>query len=55
VAYEIKWTPISKDNYHEIVSYLYDELGLNAAEKFTKELQDRLKKLERFPYIGKQH
>jgi len=55
MAYEIKWTQVAKDNYHEIVSYIYDTLGEIIAERFTDELQFRLSKLEIFPFIGKQH
>ena len=55
MAYELKWTQVAKDNYHEIVSYIYDTLGEVIAERFTDELQSRLSKLEIFPFVGKQH
>ncbi len=55
MAFEIKWTPAAKENYHAIVSYIYDEFGADSAEKFTDELQTRLQYLEKFPFIGRQH
>ncbi|GGC02722.1 type II toxin-antitoxin system RelE/ParE family toxin [Dyadobacter sediminis] len=54
MVYKIKWTEIAKDNYHEMVSYIYDILGETVAERFTDELQSSLGKLEMFPFIGMQ-
>jgi addiction module RelE/StbE family toxin len=55
MAYQIKWTNAAKEEYHAIVSYLHDERGMSSAEIFTNELQNRLKYLEHFPLLGKQH
>lgn len=55
MSYEIKWTPLAKDNYLETVSYIYDTLGESSAEKFTDNLDSSLKNLGRFPFIGKQN
>ncbi len=54
MAYEIKWTRLAKDDYSEIVRYLYDTWGERSAEKFTDNLQASLKRLEEHPFIGKQ-
>lgn len=55
MSYELKWTPLAKDNYLETVSYIYDTWGELSAEKFTDDLEASLKNLERFPFVGKQH
>ena len=55
MAFEIKWTSAAKENYHEMVSYIYDEWGPTDAEKFTDLLQSQLKYLEHFPFMGKHH
>ena len=55
MSYEIKWTPLAKDNYFETVSYIYDAWGEISAEKFTDDLEASLKNLERFHFIGKPH
>ncbi len=55
MAYEIEWTDPAKENFSEIVGYLYDIRGEASAEKFTTKLEASLKTLEQFPLAGKQH
>ncbi|ACT95089.1 addiction module toxin, RelE/StbE family [Dyadobacter fermentans DSM 18053] len=52
MVYEIKWSPLAKKDYTDIISYLYDVGGDRSAEKFTDSLQASLERLERYPYIG---
>lgn len=54
MAYEIKWSPLAKSDYTEIVSCLYDIGGDLSAEKFTNSLQASLQRLEYYPFIGKE-
>lgn len=54
MVYEIKWSPLAKRDYTEIVSYLYDIGGDLSAEKFTDNLEASLRRLERYPFIGKE-
>lgn len=55
MAYEIKWSPLAKENYSDIAYYLYDNWGSESAVKFTDDLEASLKNLERLPFIGKEH
>ncbi|WP_106599404.1 type II toxin-antitoxin system RelE/ParE family toxin [Dyadobacter jiangsuensis] len=52
VVYEIKWSPLAKKDYTDIISYLYDVGGDRSAERFTDSLQASLQRLERYPFIG---
>ncbi|WP_090376016.1 type II toxin-antitoxin system RelE/ParE family toxin [Dyadobacter sp. SG02] len=54
MAYKIEWTRLAKEDYTEIVSYLYDIWGDLSAEKFTNNLQASLGRLEEYPFIGKE-
>ncbi|MDR6809326.1 plasmid stabilization system protein ParE [Dyadobacter sp. BE34] len=55
MAYEIEWTDPAKENFSEIVGYLFDTWGEASAEKFTAKLEASLAILEQFSFAGKQH
>ena len=55
MAYEIEWTDPAKENFSEIVGYLYDTWGEASAEKSTTKLEGSLEILKQFPFAGKQH
>ncbi len=54
MVYEVKWTNAARDNYRDIVSFIYDKWGQNSAERFTEELQTALMHLTTFPFMGRQ-
>ncbi|MEN0047751.1 MAG: type II toxin-antitoxin system RelE/ParE family toxin [Bacteroidota bacterium] len=45
----IVWSPASKDEYAELLSYIESELGLEAALKFLDKTEMVIKTIETFP------
>ena len=51
--YTIAWSEEAKENYRRIALYLLDAFGFSVADQFTDTINDKLKILERMPFIGR--
>jgi plasmid stabilization system protein ParE len=49
---EIIWTPVSKVDFWEIITYLKENWTAEVLEKFHKRLQLKIKLLQSQPHIG---
>jgi addiction module RelE/StbE family toxin len=55
VAYEINWSPDSKEDIRNIYEYLLDDWGDKVADKFADDVLDLTRQLMTMPFIGKTH
>jgi len=51
--YTIVWSEEAKENYRLIALYLLDAFGFAVADRFTDTIGDKLKILEKMPFIGR--
>lgn len=51
--YTIVWSDDAKENYRTITLYLLDTFGFNVADRFTDIVADKLRILEKMPFIGR--
>ncbi len=49
--YTIVWSDEAKENYRLIALYLLDAFGFTVAERFTDTIDDKLRILEKMPFI----
>lgn len=52
--YAIVWTEEAKENYRIIALYLLDAFGFTTADRFTDTINNKLRILEKMPFIGRQ-
>ena len=52
--YPIVWSEEAKENYRLIALYLLDAFGFTVADRFTDTINDKLRILEKMPFIGRQ-
>lgn len=55
MAYEINWSPDSKEDIRNIYEYLLDEWDDKVADKFTDDVLGLTKQLTTMPFLGKKH
>jgi plasmid stabilization system protein ParE len=55
MAFKVEWTDNAKENIRDITSYLLDNWSFEIAEKFTDNLIEQTLRLERMPFLGKEH
>jgi plasmid stabilization system protein ParE len=51
VAYQIKWSEKSKNDFVEIIDYLIDNWGKNSAKKFRNTVLSTIKLISKMPAI----
>lgn len=49
--YTIVWSDEAKENYRLIALYLLDAFGFTVADRFTDTIDDKLRILEKMPFI----
>lgn len=55
MAYEINWSPDSKEDIRNIYEYLLDEWDDKVADKFANDVVDLTKQLTIMPFLGRRH
>ena len=55
MAFKISWTDNAKENIKDITNYLLDDWNFEVAEKFTDNLIEQTLRLEKMPFLGKEH
>lgn len=55
MAYEINWSPDSKEDIRNIYEYLLDEWDDKVADKFADDVVDLTKQLTIMPFLGRRH
>ncbi|MFN8343386.1 MAG: type II toxin-antitoxin system RelE/ParE family toxin [Spirosomataceae bacterium] len=55
MAYEINWSPDSKEDIRDIYEYLLDEWDDKVADKFTDDVLALTMQLTTMPFLGKKH
>lgn len=55
MAYEINWSPDSKEDIRNIYEYLLDEWDHKVADKFADDVVDLTKQLTIMPFLGRRH
>jgi addiction module RelE/StbE family toxin len=55
MAFKIEWTDNAKEDIRDITSYLLNNWSFEVAEKFTDNLIEQTMRLEKMPFLGKEH
>jgi plasmid stabilization system protein ParE len=55
MAFKISWTDNAKENVRDITNYLLDKWDFEVAENFSDNLIDQTLRLEKMPFLGKEH
>ena len=55
MAFKISWTNNATENIKDITNFLLDDWSFEVAEKFTDNIIEQTLRLEKMPFLGKEH
>jgi len=51
--YQVAWTEAAREDYRSIASHLLDHYDFKVADRFTDSVADKVRLLEKIPFIGR--